>query len=79
MHRLQPPSPELLPRLNQRLHLARTGKSAVHETAILESAFVELPHALGTDACKVVTKLLDLSFIEKVWLLVVGSASHRQR
>ena len=51
------PLPKLLPQLHERLHLSRARDPRVNQTALLERAIVELPHAIRTQVRDPVTKL----------------------
>jgi hypothetical protein len=72
------PFPQLLPHLNECLNLAGAGKSVVNESAILEGAFVEFPNAARAQMREVVTKLLELFYVQNIRFFGIESPGHNE-
>ena len=71
-----PPFPQLLPHLDERLHLLRAGKSVVDHAAVLVRLLVEVPDSWQAEVREVVSKLLQVLFAQNLHLTWVWTPSH---
>ena len=68
--------PQLLPYLNQGLHLPGTRQAVVDQAAILEGAFIEVPHPVRAEVREVVPELLQLFLGQNIRFLRIGTPGH---
>jgi hypothetical protein len=73
------PLPQLLPCLDEHLHLPRTRQAVVDKPAILEGAFVEIADASGAQVCEILPQLLEILLTQNIRFLAVGTPGHSDR
>lgn len=73
-----PPFPQLLPDLNQSLHLPRTRKAVVNETAILIGPLIEVPNRSHAEVREAVTEFLRLLLAQYLPFLAIRTPGHGQ-
>ena len=73
------PLPQLLPNLDQSLHLPRAWKPAVDQPAIPVGLIIEVPNRAQAEVCKVVPEFLQVLFAQDVHLLAIGTPGHGKR
>jgi hypothetical protein len=70
------PLPQLLPDLNERLHLLRGREPVVDQLAIAVSSFIEPPDRVETQVGQVVTQILRVLFRKYLGLLRIWTPGH---
>lgn len=75
-HASSPSLPQLLPHLDQRLHLSRAGETVVNQAAVALRFFVETPHRWKTKVRQTVAKLLEMLRAQHLRISPVRSPSH---
>src|SRR5579859_2069242 len=70
------PFPQLLPHLDQCLHLPRAWKPAIDQPAIPVGLLVKVPNRAQAEVCEIVPQILQVLFAQDIDLLAVGTPGH---